>query len=191
MSNLPTDLKLMRCHITNGQNKHRNKYMDSCSTLITNAWFKLFLKSKAHVVKVLPTEIAIKKFLSNIWSNSNVQSQLMALKWNLILLLLGLSTEAESAMTVFSEAYLCLLVDVPCEGDRVVGDLFDIADGIKAFFVVSCGQKEMLKWALRDPGKRGKVEVVEENMKWHEKVLRIYTMKKTRRKTATTGFVSY
>lgn len=66
---------------------------------------------------------------------------------------------------MFSETYLCLLVDVPCEGDSVVGDLFDIADGIKAFLVVSCGQKEMLRLALKDQGKRGKVEVVEENMK--------------------------
>lgn len=68
-------------------------------------------------------------------------------------------------MTKFSNAYLCLLVDVPCERDSVVGDLLDVADGVKAFFVVSCGQKKTLRFALTDRGKRGNVEVVEETTK--------------------------
>lgn len=68
-------------------------------------------------------------------------------------------------MTIFSKAYLCLFIDVPCEGDSIVGDLLNVADGIKAFFVVSCGQTKMLRLALKDRGKKGKVEVVEEKMK--------------------------
>lgn len=66
-------------------------------------------------------------------------------------------------MTKFSKAYLCLLIDVPCERDSIVGDFLYVADGIKAFFVVSCGQKKMLRLALKDQGKRGYVKVLEEN----------------------------
>lgn len=76
-------------------------------------------------------------------------------------------------MTKFSKAYLCLLVDVPCERDSVVRDLLDVADGVKAFLVVSCGQKKMLRLSLKDQGKRRKVEVVEEKT-----MLMGYTMKK-------------
>lgn len=34
------------------------------------------------------------------------------------------------------KAYLGLLVDVPGEGDGVVGDLLDVADGVEALLVV-------------------------------------------------------
>ena len=36
-------------------------------------------------------------------------------------------------------AHLCLLVDVPGEGDSVVGDLLDVADGVEALLVVRWG----------------------------------------------------
>lgn len=34
--------------------------------------------------------------------------------------------------------HLGLLVDVPGEGNGVVGDLLDVADGVEALLVVSC-----------------------------------------------------
>lgn len=33
--------------------------------------------------------------------------------------------------------YLRLIVDVPGEGNGVIGDLLNVADGVEAFFVVS------------------------------------------------------
>lgn len=33
--------------------------------------------------------------------------------------------------------YLCFIADVPGEGDGIVSNLFDVADGVEAFFVVS------------------------------------------------------
>lgn len=35
--------------------------------------------------------------------------------------------------------YLCLLVDVPGEGNGVVGDLLNVADGVETLLVVGCG----------------------------------------------------
>lgn len=43
--------------------------------------------------------------------------------------------------------HLGLIIDVPCEGDGVVGDLLNVTDGVEAFFVVSCTEtKERNLW---------------------------------------------
>lgn len=34
--------------------------------------------------------------------------------------------------------YLCLLVDIPSKGHSIEGDFFNIPDGIKTLFVISC-----------------------------------------------------
>lgn len=75
--------------------------------------------------------------------------------WFSYLLDFYISTEAERWMTKSPKAYLCLLIDVPCEWDSVVRDLLDVADCIEAFFVVSYRQKKMLRLEPKDQGRRG------------------------------------
>lgn len=41
------------------------------------------------------------------------------------------------ASRVYSKLFLRLIVDVPGEGNGVIGNLLDVADGVEAFFVVS------------------------------------------------------
>lgn len=52
--------------------------------------------------------------------------------------------------------YLCFVVDVPGEGDGVISNLFNVADGIEAFFVVGYRRQ-------RDEKKR--VTTVSSNMR--------------------------
>lgn len=40
-------------------------------------------------------------------------------------------------------SYLGLLIDVPGEGDGVVGDLLNVVDGVEALLVISCQTQEM------------------------------------------------
>lgn len=39
--------------------------------------------------------------------------------------------------------YLGLFVDVPGEGDGVVGDFFNVADCVKALLVIRCEDRQM------------------------------------------------
>lgn len=59
---------------------------------------------------------------------------------------------APSAVSVLL-AHLRFLVDVPREGDGIVGDLLDVADRVEALFVVGCRGPEdgyrVSVWDLR------------------------------------------
>lgn len=47
--------------------------------------------------------------------------------------------------------YLSLLVDVPSEGDGIVRDLLNVANGVEALLVVGCGpQREESQWREQD-----------------------------------------
>lgn len=55
--------------------------------------------------------------------------------------------------------YLGLFVDVPGEGDGVVGDFFDVADGVKALLVIRCEDRQME--VLRVTAKTSKIQLLQ------------------------------
>lgn len=64
--------------------------------------------------------------------------------------------------------YLGLFVHVPGEGDGVVGDFFDVADGVEALLVVSCDTNRdwLVGWfLLLDLKKKKRLAI-----KWHKQV---------------------